>query len=410
MKRLIYLNIILVALLACAVGPAATELRGGNTVRCLTESIVLGSTPGSGGGISAPAGIFGADYMFFSGSSRVYSYSTEDWPDAPPTSYNDMGPGSVGTNGPFSSSGSGRVSGYIMQVEGASFAASGTVRVGTKLDPPRDPERASNNYESGTPARLGDSGYTCTEEYIPQWDMDEDGDTDGSDYDWVIQNGGFEGGGSTIPFTQAGDTTIRVDDHGEPGEVAEMGKSGDYDLDQYGNFLVTGSTSLHFTGSEYRFNDFRRTGSGELYFGTGGNDTNFFAVNHHQSGSGDLIIGNSKKLTLCVRDWVDISGSGKFNEDGNALQFDVVSPATSVDISGSGDAVAGCFYFPNAYIDISGSGIMYMAIIAKGFNKSGSGKFCYPTDYEGPPGGGGPSGSTPANPPERDDWKEIISE
>ncbi len=382
---------------------------GGSSSKTMTEVMVFSSKGGIGGS-APPCGLFGKEYMSFSGSSRVYSYNPDEWPSGPPTSYDDMGPGSVGTNGPVSSSGSGRVSGQVIMVEGQSFSASGTVKVGTKLNidgqGARFPSKASSDYVSGSPARPGDTGYTYSEEYTPQWDKDGDGDTDGADYDWVITNGGLEGGGSAIPYTQAGDTTIRKDDQGEPGEVAEMGKSGDYDLDQNGNFLVTGSTSLHFTGSEYRFNEFRRTGSGELYFGTGGNNTNFYASEIHQSGSGDLVIGNSKKLTLCVRNDVDISGSGKFNENGDALQLDVVSPATSVDISGSGDAVAGCFYFPNAYIDISGSGIMYMAIIAKGLNKTGSGKFCYPTTYEGPPGGSG--GSTPAPPAERLDWKEII--
>jgi len=96
----------------------------------------------------------------------------------------------------------------------------------------------------------------------------------------------------------------------------------------------------------------------------------------------------------------------KYNEGGNADQFDVCGSATVVDITGSGDAVAGQFYFPNADLDIAGSGLFYVAIVAKSITKTGSGDICYPSDYEGPPGGGG--GSTPINPPTREDWKEII--
>jgi len=51
--------------------------------------------------------------------------------------------------------------------------------------------------------------------------------------------------------------------------------------------------------------------SDEFYFGETGNDTSIYADRWAQTASGDMIINNDKKLTVCIKDDVDISGSGK---------------------------------------------------------------------------------------------------
>jgi hypothetical protein len=316
--------------------------------------------------------------------------------------------GSIGSNQSVSLIG-GEISGEILLAPGGAFQSGSYLEVGTKLDPPRSPAKASQNYVSGSPAVPNDTGYEYIAPFDPQWDKDGDSDTDASDYDWVIQNGGLEGGGSTIPYTQPGDPTIKIMDKGVPETTAIAGTH--YTINANHEFEDK-NNDLYFTGTQYRFNKFKWGTSKEFYFGTKvkgvSNDTTIFTKNWAQTGSGDMIIKNDRKVNLCIRDDVDISGSGKYNEGGKADQFNVFGSATTVDITGSGDAVAGEFYFPNGDIDIAGSGIFYLAIVGKSITKTGSGDICYPADYEGPPGGGG--GGIPTSPPEREDWKEIIAQ
>jgi len=367
--------------------------------RSVTEQVVL---PIQGGGSSGtpPCGVFGKNYIDWTASPEVYSYDPEDWPSGPPSSTLYMDPGSIGSNLLVELNG-GEIGGKIILASGGSFECGNLLKVGTKLDPPRSPAKASQEYISGTPAVPGDPGYEYVNSYDPQWDKDGDGDTDGSDFDWVIQNGGLEGEGSSIPYTQPNDPTIMVYDKDK---LVPAVVNSDYKL--VNNEFEDKNEDIYFTGTQYRFEEFKWGTSDEFYFGETDNDTSMYADRWAQTGSGDMIIRNDKKFTLCIKDDVDISGSGKYNEGGKADQFDVCGSATVVDITGSGDAVAGQFYFPNADLDIAGSGMIYLAIVAKSITKTGSGDICYPSDYEGPPGGVG--GSTTLNPPSRKDWKEII--
>jgi hypothetical protein len=400
-------TLFLIALIATALIVVLSTFAGdvfAESVKGLTETMARGSagTPGGGG---FPCGIFGKDYCDFAGSGDIYSYNPDDFPSGPPSSVSNMGPGSVGTNGDFTITGSGILSGEVLMTEGKSFRATGSTKVGTKLTPPRNPSGASDGYTSGSPARPGDTGYECVDPYIPLWDKDGDGDTDGDDYAWVIANGGPEGGGSSIPLTVAGDATIRKNSSGSPGAVAVAGKSGDYDISS-GVISITGSKSLHFTGTHYRFAGFQFTGSGDIYFGTGGNNTDLYCDNNFShTGSGNIHIAPGKTVFLCPKLTFQVTGSGDFNKGGHAMQLDVVSPGSTFNITGSGDSLAGCFYVPNAAVDISGSGNICTAIIAKSITNTGSGDHLYPTTYEGPRGGSGVP--VPARPHERVDWREL---
>lgn len=389
---------LIVLLAACAGNVFAGSVRG------LNETMVRGSAggPGSGG---FPCAIFGKNSCSFTGSGDIYSYDPDDFPSGPPTDTDDMGPGSVATNGNMSITGSGIISGEALLTEGKTFSSTGSSKVGTKLSPPRNPAKASSAYSSGSPARPGDTGYEYVEPYIPLWDKDGDNDTDGDDYAWVIQHGGPEGDGGVIPMTVAGDTTIRKNSGGAPGAVAVAGKSGDYDISN-GVISITGSKSLHFTGTRYRFVGFQFTGSGSIYFGTTGNATDLYCDNaFSHTGSGDIFISSGTKLFLCPKNSFQVTGSGDFNSGGHAENLDVVSPGSTFSITGSGDPVAGCFYVPNADVTITGSGTICTAIIAKSLTITGSGDIVYPTNYTGPRGGSGPS--QPARPHERVDWQEV---
>ena len=371
----------------------------GGAARSVTEQVIL-PTQGGGSSGTPPCGVFGKNYIDWTASPEVYSYNPDDWPTGPPSSTLYMEPGSIGSNLLINLVG-GEIGGKIILASGGNLSCGNLLKVGTKLDPPRSPAKANQEYISGTPTVPGDPGYEYMNTYDPQWDKDGDGDTDSADYDWVIQNGGLEGEGSSIPYTQPNDPTIMVYDKGIliPAVV-----NSDYKL--VNNEFEDKNEDIYFTGTQYRFEEFKWGASDEFYFGETGNDTSIYADRWAQTASGDMIINNDKKLTVCIKDDVDISGSGKYNEGGKANQFDVCGSATVVDITGSGDAVAGQFYFPNADLDIAGSGMIYLAIVAKSITKTGSGDICYPSDYEGPPGGVG--GSTTLNPPSRKDWKEII--
>jgi len=124
-----------------------------------------------------------------------------------------------------------------------------------------------------------------------------------------------------------------------------------------------------------------------------------------------MLLDSDANIVMAVKNDIVFDGESDFNVGGDSNQFDVVCTGTTVDIGGSADGTAGCFYAPNADMVIEGDGWIYAAIIANSVTIGGSRSICYPFPYQGPnggAGGGGDGGETPINPPSREDWKEII--
>jgi len=400
------------------------------------------------GYIPPGTGIFGKDYFKFTGSGGCYSYD-ESLYNPPPTQISQMGPGHVGSNTKIDLEGSVTVSGhvnvpqaFIDTVQGGDFTnliGGWSCVVGSKLptgttgetgderefNGPRNtsllqgwkPDQwpPEGTYHSGTPTWPYDSGHAAFPVVEPKWDKDSDGDTDEADYDYFVAHGGFpadrgNGNGTEIPFTQKDDPTIMVMDKGQLVPASEGQAWYDqYYIDDQHN-LDGNDKELYFTGTQYRFNNFD-SGDDQSYHYTGKMD--FYCTNFHHRGSNDMILGSGAAVTMAVKHSIVFDGESDFNVGGLSTQVDVVTPGTTVDIGGSADGTAGCFYAPNAAIEIEGDGWIYAALIGKTVEIGGSRSICYPMNYIGPnsgSGGGMGGGSTPSSPPQREDWKEIIAQ
>ena len=423
--------------------------------RSVTEQVVLPTEPtgGSGGYFPPGTGVFGKTKFQLTGSGGCYSYDPSEYP-VPPSSTSNMGPGHCGSNEQIYLSGSVTISGHVNvpqalvdEIQGGDLTnleAGWSCSVGTKLPVgvtgetgderefigPRNtsqlqgwkPEQwpQEGTYNSGTPCWPYDyvdddnnyNDYAAYQVVDPQWDKDDDGDTDTADYDYFVDHGGFaaENGGSTteIPYTAKDDPTIMVMDKGVLVPASEgQAWYDDYYIDANNNFIGTWK-EVYFTGTQYRFNDFE-PGASQSYHYTG--DMSFYCENFSHGGSNDMLLDSDANIVMAVKNDIVFDGESDFNVGGDSNQFDVVCTGTTVDIGGSADGTAGCFYAPNADMVIEGDGWIYAAIIANSVTIGGSRSICYPFPYQGPnggAGGGGDGGETPINPPSREDWREII--
>ncbi len=429
--------------------------------RSVSEQVVLPTAPtgGSGGYFPPGTGIFGKTKFQLTGSGGCYSYNPAQYP-VPPSSTANMGPGHCGSNEKIYLSGSVTVSGHVNVPQsmvdilwdpavplatkrtycdaGWSCIAGNKLPVGfteetgdtreffgARNSSPlqgwaEDMWPATGTYSGGTPAWPYDGLWESDPPHTyapypvldPQWDKDGDGDTDTADYDYFVAHGGFaaENGGSSaeIPYTAKDDPTIMVMDKGVLVPASEgQAWYDDYYIDDNHNFVGTWK-EIYFTGTQYRFNNFE-SGASESYHYTG--NMSFYCEDFHHGGSNDMILDPNASIVMAVKNNIVFDGESDFNVGGGADQFDVVTTGTTVNIGGSADGTAGCFYAPNANMLIEGDGWIYAAIIANSVEIGGSRSICYPFPYNGPnggAGGGGGSGSTTINPPSRKDWKEII--
>jgi len=415
--------------------------------RSVTEQVVLPTEPsgGSGGYFPPGTGVFGKEKFQLTGSGGCYSYDPSLYP-VPPSSISNMGPGHCGSNEQIYLSGSVTISGHVNvpqalveEIQGGDLTnleAGWSCGVGNKLPTGTTGEEGDDReftgarntfplqgwkpsqwppegtYNSGTPCWPHDPGYAAYPVVDPQWDKDDDGDTDTADYDYFVAHGGFaaENGGSTdsIPYTAKDDITIQVYDKGVPVTASEgQAWYDDYYIDENHNFIGTWK-EVYFTGTQYRFNDFE-AGASQSYHYTG--DMTFYCEDFHHGGSNDMLLGNGANIVMAVKNTIVFDGESDFNVGGGSDQFDVVCTGTIIDIGGSADGTAGSFYAPNADMVIEGDGWIYAAIIANSVTIGGSRSICYPFPYQGPNGGAGGGGGgeeTPINPPSREDWKEII--
>ncbi len=416
------------------------SVSGGPAQRILSERVYLNIEKSSGiAYFPIGSGIFGRTLFQHGGSGGCYSYNTDLFP-TPPSSISNMGPGHIGSNNKISITGSVTVSGQVNvppsivdQVKNGDFSnleGGWSCLVGTKLPVgttqeeyddrefagPRISSMLKNwktgSYQGGTPAWPADPDYRPFTPDTPQWDKNKDGVTDQTDYDYFVENGGFaaDRGGSTssIPYTQKGDPTIMVLDQGVLKPAIEgTAWYADYRIDDNHNFIGTWKT-VYFTGTRYRFNDFL-SGTSQSYHYTGTMD--FYCNNFKHLGSNDMLISPTGRVTMAVRDTIKFEGESDFNVGGSPEQLDVVCTGPIVDIGGSADGTAGSFYAPNADLVIGGSGWIYAALIANSIEISGSRSICYPVNYRGPNNGAGGDygpGAPDLDPPEREDWKEII--
>lgn len=416
----------------------------GEAARELTEQVTLpAEDPVNGGGYVPPgSGIYGKSKFQFSGSGGCYSYDPSVH-SPPPTDISQMGPGHCGSNEDIYLDSSVTISGHVNvpqaivdEVTGGDFThlrGAWTCSVGTKLPigmtgeagdlreflGPRDTSQLNNwtvegTYSSGTPCWPYDPGYAAFPVVDPQWDQDGDGDTDTDDYYYFVTHGGFAaergGGGDTIPYTANDDPTIMVMDKG----VLVPAQGGDawycdYKIDENHNFIGK-YLEVYFTGTQYRFNNFE-SGSSESYHYTGNMD--FYCENFHHGGSNDMLLDPNASIIMAVKNTIVFEGESDFNVGGGSDQLDVVCTGLTVKIGGSAAGTALSLYAPNADIVITGSGWIYAAIIANSIEIGGSRSICYPIIYNGPNGGlGGDQGvgpgTAPVNPPEREDWQEVI--
>ncbi len=433
-------------LIAFMISPFLRPIMGG-AVRSVTEQVVLPTEPsgGSGGYFPSGSGVFGKEKFQLTGSGGCYSYDPSQYP-VPPSSIANMGPGHCGSNEQIYLSGSVTISGHVNvpqalvdEIAGGDLSnleAGWSCGVGNKLPTGTTGEEGDDRefdgvrntfplqgwkpdmwppegtYNSGTPAWPYDTGYVAYPVVDPQWDKDKDGDTDTADYDYFTAHGGFaaENGGSAdpIPYTAKDDPTIMVMDKGVlvPASEGEAWFD-DYYIDENHNFHGTWK-EVYFTGTLYRFNDFE-PGTSQSYHYTG--DMAFYCEDFHHGGSNDMLLDPAANIVMAVKNNIVFDGESDFNVGGGSDQIDVVCTGTTVDIGGSADGTAGCFYAPNADMVIEGDGWIYAAIIANSVTIGGSRSICYPFPYQGPnggAGGGSAGGETPINPPTREDWKEII--
>lgn len=337
--------------------PLNNNARGG-TARSVTEQVALPTEPGGGiGGYFPPGtGVFGKTRFQLTGSGGCYSYDPELYP-VPPSSISNMGPGHCGSNEHIYLLGSVTISGHVNvpqaivdEVTGGDFThleADYSCEVGSKLPVgttgeegdereflgPRDslslggwkPDQspADGTYKSGTPCWPYDPGYAAYPTVTPQWDKDDDGDTDTDDYYYFVDHGGFaaENGGSTdaIPYTEKDDLTIMVMDKGVLVPASEgTAWYDDYEIDDTHNFKGTWK-EVYFTGTQYRFNNFK-SGPSEPYYFTG--DMEFYCEDLTFSGSCDMILqdndGNSGSVVMAVKNDIEFSGEADFNVGGGS--------------------------------------------------------------------------------------------
>ncbi|MDP8215071.1 MAG: hypothetical protein RAO92_04105 [Candidatus Euphemobacter frigidus] len=426
--------------------PISNDARGAS--RSVTEHVVLPTEPGGGSGGYFPpgTGVFGKTKFQLTGSGGCYSYNPTVYP-IPPSSISNMGPGHCGSNEQIYLSGSVTVSGHVNvsqsimdEVQGGdlthlqagwSCGVGNKLPIGTTGEEGDDREFAGprntfplqgwwppeGTYNSGTPCWPYDPGYAAFPVIDPQWDKDNDGDTDTTDYDYYVQHGGFaaENGGPTgeISYTQKDDPTICVMDKGVLIPASEgQAWYDDYYIDENHNFVGTWK-EVYFTGDQYRFNNFE-SGASQSYHYTG--NMAFYCDNFHHGGSNDMLLDPNASIVMAVKNSIVFDGASNFNVGGSSNQFDVVCTGPTIDIGGSANGTAGSFYAPNADMVIEGAGWIYAAIIANSVEIGGSRSICYPLNYQGPNGGAGGGGGggdggdggTPVNPPSREDWKEII--
>jgi len=433
--------------------------------RSLHETIDLGTqgeTPYSGGGSYVPAGmgVFGGDGINISGTCGTYSYDPSLYP-IPPTETSLMGPGHAGSNDSFIMEGSAVISGRVrvpqaivdeaLAEDYTHLNAGWSCVVGSKLptgltgEPgdeyeyagPRDTSALSGwkpsqwppegTFNGGTPCWPTDPGYEPSEPFVPQWDINGDGVTTLADYDYFVANGGFaaqrgEGAAGPVPFTEKDDPTIMKLDKGELVPASEGQEwYDDYYIDDNHNFFGTWKT-VYLTGSQYRFHSFH-SGASEPIYVTG--DADFYVDSDYVQGHGcDMYFRDDGALTMAVKGnfivtgEADINAGDDINRAGEAWRFDLVTLGSELDLENSSDGSAGTFYAPLADVHIAGNGYLFSSLVAGGeVVVEGSRKICYPIDYLGPNGGAGGiigsappgQGTDPANPAEREDWKEIIS-
>ena len=449
MKKLLVIWIVSICILLLLFTFQFVNTVQGEASREVTEQVSM-PTIGigdEGGYISPGAGIFGKEKFQFTGSGGCYSYDPGVY-SPPPSNISQMGPGHCGSNEHIYLDGSVTVSGHVNvsqaivdEVTGGDFShlqGSWSSLVGTKLpvgitgeegderefQGPRNTSQLQGwkpsqwppegTYNSGTPCWPYDTGYAAFPVVDPQWDKDGDGDTDTADYDYFVTNGGFAaergGGGEEIPYTEKDDPTIMVYDKGVPVPASEgQAWYDDYYIDENHNFIGT-YKEIYFTGSQYRFNNYN-SGADQNYHYTGNMD--FYCENFHHQGGNDMLLDPSAGIVLAVKNTIVFDGEADFNVGGGANQFDAVCTGSTINIGGSADGTAFSIYAPNADIVIAGNGWIYAAIIANSIEIGGSRSICYPMTYTGPNGGlggdqGVGAGGTPVNPPEREDWKEII--
>jgi len=156
-----------------------------------------------------------------------------------------------------------------------------------------------------------------------------------------------------------------------------------------GAVLGTNYTYI-FTGGNYQTTSFT-IGGGQNAIVTGPTVlycTSGFTI----SGSGYMRIASGASLKLFVNyggTGITISGSGVFNDTGNAANLSVygMTNLTTVTVSGSA-AFVGTVYAPNASTTVSGSGGFYGACVSSNVTLSGGSGFHYDE------GLGGVSGAT----------------
>ncbi|HOO76358.1 MAG TPA: hypothetical protein PLI51_09920 [bacterium] len=442
------------AVIGAAILPLARPGGAETSSRSIREVVNLGTQgeSGEGGGRYFPGGIglWGSEGVEATGTSGVYSFNPVDYP-IPPRITSQMGPGHVGTNEDIYMSGSAIITGKVNVPQaivdealaqtythcdaGWSCSVGSKLPVGLTGEPDDETEYAGprdttplqgwkpsqwppeGTFNGGTPCWPTDPGYVPIAPFYPQWDMNGDGTTSGADYDYFVAHGGFTaergGSASAIPYTQRDDPTIMKLDKGVLVPASEgQAWYDDYYIDDQNNFHGTWK-SIYFTGSRYRFNNFYSGASQPMYL-TSSADF-YIDGNFNQTNGCDLIYqGDTASITMAVKGNVVWSGEADFNVGGKANAFDLITLGSSLDLEGSADGTAGQFYAPLADVHIDGDGWLFGSVIAKSVVLEGSRFVCYPSDYLGPNGGlggglGEGEGEDPANPAQRQNWKEIIS-